>query len=329
LDRGKPNDIIPRQNAPDDDRHGLKTQEKWMKKTSDASILVTDSGLGGLSVFNRIAACLADNSPWPGVDLTYFNAWPAPMRGYNHFDTLERRVRVFDNALRAMDRFDPDQILIACNTLSVIYPFTPFAKETKKEVREIVSHGVQMLFEHLTRDPSSVAVVFGTPSTVQAASHEKGLRALGISKERILSIGCTNLAGYIEREPFSDIVGRTIDQCVGEAVRQLDGTSGPVHAALCCTHFGYRQTLFRQAFDQHTRLPVTLSNPNIRMANQVFEPQGKHKFERPDIRVRIVSQAVWEKEQIAAFLKLMPDMTRAVREALLNYEQTDTLFSVA
>ncbi len=29
-----------------------------MKKTSDASILVTDSGLGGLSVFNRVAASL-------------------------------------------------------------------------------------------------------------------------------------------------------------------------------------------------------------------------------------------------------------------------------
>ncbi len=67
------------------------------------------------------------------------------MRGYNHFETLERRVRVFDNALRAMDRFDPDQILIACNTLSVIYSHTPFARETNKKVREIVSHGVEML----------------------------------------------------------------------------------------------------------------------------------------------------------------------------------------
>jgi glutamate racemase len=299
-----------------------------MKNASKTSILVTDSGLGGLSIFNRIAAHLADQSVWPGVDLTYFNAWPAPMRGYNHFDTLERRVRVFDNALRAMDRFDPDQILIACNTLSVIYPHTPFARKTNKEVREIVSHGVEMLFEHLTRDPSSMAVVFGTPSTAEAASHEKGLRALGISKERILSIGCTNLAGYIEREPFSRIVGQTIDHFVREAVRQLEGTSGPVHAALCCTHFAYRQTLFRQAFDQHMNRPVTLSDPNIRMADQVFEPRGKQRFERPGIRVKIVSQAVWPKEQIQAYLKLMPDMTEAVREALLNYEHNDTLFSV-
>jgi glutamate racemase len=299
-----------------------------METTSKTSILVTDSGLGGLSVFNRIAAHLADQSAWPGVDLTYFNAWPAPMRGYNHFDTLERRVRVFDNALRAMDRFDPDQILIACNTLSVIYPHTPFARETNKQVREIVSHGVEMLFEHLARDPSSVAVVFGTPSTVEAASHEKGLRALGISKERILSIGCTNLAGYIEREPFSDIVGQTIDQFVGEAARQLEDTSGPVHAALCCTHFGYRETLFRRAFDHHMNRPVTLSDPNIRMADQVLESRGKPAFERPCIRVKIVSQAVWQKEQIQAYLKLMPDMTEAVREALLNYEHNDTLFSV-
>lgn len=299
-----------------------------METPSKTSILVTDSGLGGLSVFNRIAAQMAEKSLWSDVDLTYFNAWPAPLRGYNHFDTLERRVRVFNNALHAMDRFDPDQILIACNTLSVIYPHTPFARDTKKQVREIVSHGVEMLFEHLNRDPSSVAVVFGTPSTVQAASHEKGLRDLGISKERILSIGCTNLAGYIEREPFSDIVGETIDHFVGEAARRLQGTSGPVHAALCCTHFGYRQSLFRQAFDRHMNRPVTLSDPNIRMADQVFELEGKSRFERPDMRVKIVSQAVWQKEQIQAYLKLMPDMTEAVREGLLNYEHNNTLFSV-
>jgi glutamate racemase len=299
-----------------------------METISKTSILVTDSGLGGLSVFNRIAGQMAEKSLWSDVDLTYFNAWPAPLRGYNHFDTLERRVRVFNNALHAMDRFDPDQILIACNTLSVIYPHTPFARDTHKQVREIVSHGVEMLFEHLNRDPSSVAVVFGTPSTVQAGSHEKGLRDLGIAKERVLSIGCTNLAGYIEREPFSDIVGQTIDHCVGEAARRLEGTSGPVHAALCCTHFGYRKTLFRQAFDRHMNRPVTLSDPNIRMADQVFEPAGKSRVEGPDIRVRIVSQAVWQQEQIQAYLKLMPDMTDAVREALLNYEHNDRLFSV-
>jgi hypothetical protein len=41
-----------------------------------------------------------------------------------------------------------------------------------------------------------------------------------------------------------------------------------------------------------------------------------------------VSQAVWQKEQIQAYLKLMPDMTEAVREGLLNYEHNNTLFSV-
>lgn len=296
---------------------------------SERSILVTDSGLGGVSVFNRIAARLENGSPWQKVNLIYFNAWPAPLRGYNHFDTLERRVRVFDNAMTAMNRFDPDEIYIACNTLSVIYPHTPFAKKGEKKVEGIVDYGVQMLFQHLSDNPESIAVIFGTPSTAEAGSHRKGLNALGIPDERILSIGCTDLAGYIEREPFSDKVGKAIDHYVREAARQFGNGVKQVYAALCCTHFGYRQTLFEKAFAEVTQCPVTLLNPNIPMADSVFEDMDADSVEGADIRVKMVSQAVWNEKQIEAYIELMPDMTPAVREALTGYEQSDTLFSVA
>ena len=230
------------------------------------SILVTDSGLGGLSVFNDIARRLEKESPWEQVRLTYVNAWPAPHRGYNHYPTPEKKAEVFNNAMEAMAAYEPDRILIACNTLSVVYTETRFARTTRIPVEGIVDHGVRMLHKRLDADPGSKAVIFGTPTTAEARSHEKGLVDLGTDKNRIITVACTNLAGYIEREPFSTKVADTIEGFVKETADRLNGSGGRVYAGLCCTHFGYRKALFSQAFQNHFKGCAALLNPSERMA---------------------------------------------------------------
>lgn len=292
------------------------------------SIVITDSGLGGLSVFNDIANRLEQSSPWPSVQLVYFNAWPAPHRGYNHFDTKEKRARVFSNALSRMLDFDPHRILIACNTLSVIYPHTPFCESARTPVEGIVDHGVNLFYENLAADPGSVAVILGTPTTIEAKSHETGLIRLGIQPERIINIGCTNLAGWIEREPFSEAVTQMIKTFVKEAGHKLGNFNGPIYAGLCCTHFGYKEALFKQAFAEFVSDKVTLLNPNVRMAGRIFESAGQEGISPARIHRRIVSKAVWTDEQIEGVIELMPDMSDPTRAALKNYTLDPRLFSV-
>ncbi|MFU8769807.1 MAG: hypothetical protein ACNA7H_08740, partial [Desulfotignum sp.] len=79
------------------------------------TIVVTDSGLGGLSVFAGIAAGLARTVPGSGIHLIYVNAWPETGKGYNHYPDMARKAAVFDQALAAMARFRPDALVIACN----------------------------------------------------------------------------------------------------------------------------------------------------------------------------------------------------------------------
>lgn len=293
------------------------------------SILVTDSGLGGLSVFNDIARQLEQSSPWETVQLTYFNAWPAPCRGYNHYPTPEKRIKVFNNAMNAMLAYSPDRILIACNTLSVIYPQTEFAASTNIPVQGIVDHGVQMLHDRLTSNPGSKAVVFGTPTTIQAKSHKKALTDRGIEPDRIITTACTDLAGFIEREPFSQTVTDMIQTYVKEAVDQMKGFSGRVYAALCCTHFGYRKSLFKNAFEQHFDGSAELLNPNEEMAKRIFDGTQTGRTVQPaEVKTKIVSQAVWSKDQVDDCLNLLKDSPESVRIALTNYEQNDHLFSV-
>lgn len=292
------------------------------------SVLVTDSGLGGLSVFNEIANRLDQGSPWQKVKLIYFNAWPAPHRGYNHFNSEEKRTRVFNSALNAMAEFEPDCILIACNTLSVIYPNTEFAKLSDIPVEGIVDHGVRMVYEKLVADPDSMAVILGTPTTIEARSHEDALIRRGIDKDRIINIGCTNLAGWIEREPFSTTVNEMIRQFVNETAGELGNFSGNLYAALCCTHFGYRQKQFAQAFAESVSAKVTILDPNLRMAQQLFASTDKSTLLPAQTEQHIVSKAVWAQEQVGAYLDLLQDISPATQDALRNYQLDQQLFSV-
>ena len=81
------------------------------------SLVITDSGLGGLSICADIVKGLQSRRSYRSVSLTYFNAWPEQDRGYNLLPGMAERIRVFDRALAAMLRFGPDRILIACNTM--------------------------------------------------------------------------------------------------------------------------------------------------------------------------------------------------------------------
>lgn len=293
---------------------------------ADTTILVTDSGLGGLSVFAGMANALSQDARYDNISLVYFNAWPSQYKGYNHYPDREARAKVFHNAMAAMDGFNPDHIYIACNTLSVIYPFTRFARETTTPVTGIVDHGVEMIYNCLASDDQARAVVFGTPTTVQENTHKAALVDRGIHPDRIITQGCLNLAGKIERTPFGDEVAEMIDANARDAAALLGNGSGKVYAALCCTHFGYRRDLFRDALARHARADVEILNPNEEMVNRACtdaRPGGT-----PRIKMKIVSRVTWEPSRIAAYERLLADVSPDTVAALKQYTLDKDLFSI-
>src|SRR5450759_529752 len=110
-----------------------------VRKKPDVTIVVTDSGLGGLSVAADLAARLPASGIVRSARIVFVNAEPDVALGYNDMKLEADKVRVFDAALAAMEtRYKPDLILIACNTLSVVYPGTAHAKKGRTETVEIV-----------------------------------------------------------------------------------------------------------------------------------------------------------------------------------------------
>src|SRR4051794_16308220 len=113
-------------------------------------ILITDSGVGGLSVCayaERFVRTCGFTEP---VRLTFANASPANDYGYNSMPTRAAKIETFDRFLRNVtDRYKPDFIYVACNTLSVLRADTPFVKTASIPVKGIVETAVDLVHEEL------------------------------------------------------------------------------------------------------------------------------------------------------------------------------------
>ncbi len=292
------------------------------------SIVIVDSGLGGLSICADIAGRFVEKCSFKHVDLTYVNAWPEQNRGYNALPDMATRIRVFDAALMACLQFNPDMILIACNTLSILYPQTPFASAAKVPVVGIVDFGVQMVFEQLQNNPESQAVILGTLMTVNSQTHKKRLVGKGIVPQRIIGQPCDQLATQIESGPASQIVNGMIDRYLGEAAGKIQKNNAPVFAVFCCTHFNYSRELFRSWLKHHLGDNVTIINPNSALSDHLLGLYPDGVVAETMVKVSVVSRIVWNDEKVKAIADVVSEISPQTAEALRNYQQDVNLFAV-
>jgi len=290
------------------------------------SIVIIDSGLGGLSICADIARGFAEKRSVKQVDLTYFNAWPEQNRGYNALPDTAARIRVFNAALMACRQFNPDMILIACNTLSILYPQTPFAAETDIAVVGIVDFGVQMVYEQLQKHPESQALILGTLTTVNTQTHKNSLVEKGIAPERIIGQPCDQLATTIESGPSSPVVSEMIDRFLKDAARKIKQNEAPVFAVFCCTHFDYSRELFKPLLQHHMGDHVTMINPNSAMSAHLLGLYQNEVVRETAVHVRVVSRIVWNDEKVKAIAAAVSEISPLTAEALKNYRQDANLF---
>ncbi len=291
------------------------------------SIVIADSGMGGLSICADIVNGLQARRSYRTVSLTYFNAWPEQDRGYNLLPGMPERIRVFDRALGAMLCYQPDLILIACNTLSTIYAHTPFNKHAPVRVVDIIDFGVDLIHAQLSARADSRVIILGTPTTIEADTHRTRLVGRGILAERIICQPCDRLAGEIEKEPEGATVRAMVESYIRQAAEHVPDRRGPVAAALCCTHYGYSQRVFEAALQAGFEGPITILNPNKAMSAAMladFAPQGQE-----DVRIdlKVVSRIVWSDEKIASIARLLETTSPLTAGALRQYRHDPDLFT--
>ncbi|HEX7615540.1 MAG TPA: hypothetical protein VF554_09700 [Thermoanaerobaculia bacterium] len=297
------------------------------QKKPDVTIVVTDSGLGGLSVAADLAARLPESGIVRSARIVFVNAEPDTAFGYNDMKLEADKIRIFDGALAAMEaRWKPDLILIACNTLSVVFPRTEHAKKGGTETVEIVGLGADLIRRELAAEPDATAVVFATKTTIESGAHKKILVGNGVPADHVVGEACPKLAGAIERGASSDETVAYVKKFVAEALEKRPVKGGPLVVSLNCTHYGYVKPLWEQAFAGAGYPGVKVLDPNPLMTDLVLKEGGARRCPGTKVSVEVVSKVPIDEGTRRNLGALLRQVSPKTADALGRYHREPALF---
>ncbi len=286
-------------------------------------ILITDSGVGGLSVVAYAERFVRTQGFREPVRLTFANAAPANDYGYNSMLSREEKLATFDRFLRNVtERFAPDAIYVACNTLSVLLPDTPYFQNAPVPVKGIVETGVALLLRELEADPRSVAMIFGTQTTIDAGTYPRLLIERGVEPSRIVSQACPGLADTISEDREGAKTAAEIRGWVAAAIQKMPHAA-PVVASLACTHYGYRKDLFAAAF-REAGIDALVVNPNERAVDDLFGANAAGVHHQAE--VRFVTRYAIPDATVEALTYFLSGISQRTVEAMQKFEHLPDLF---
>ncbi|MHB8800836.1 MAG: aspartate/glutamate racemase family protein [Thermoanaerobaculia bacterium] len=299
------------------------------REKAEVTIVVTDSGLGGLSVVADLASRLPASGIVRSARIVFVNALLDDAIGYNDLRHEADKVRVFDAALAAMERrYRPDLILVACNTLSVFYGKTEHARRGTRETVSIVPMGAKLVERALREQPEATAVLFATKGTIDSGAHRRLLVEAGVEDGRIVGQACPRLTGAIERGAHSEETRDRLRGFVEEAVGKLPGKKGPLVVSLNCTHFGYARPLWEETFESFGFPGVRVLDPNPLMTDHVLAEGGSKRYEETKVTVEVVSKTPIPPDVRDALGALLRTTSPASADALSRWTHVPDLFHV-
>lgn len=220
------------------------------------TILLFDSGLGGLTVYREVARARPDARCIYAADDALF-----PWGAVEEKRLMERAIGLMEGFIVA---YNPDLVVIACNTASTLVlpalrqrfdlPFVGTVPAIKPACAASVSKRVSVL---------------GTQATVKREYTHELIRQYGAGCDVTL-VGSAQLAGFAERElagdPASDAALRVeIAPCFVEE----DGARTDT-VVLACTHY----PLLTERFAALAPWPVRWIDPAPAVARRVIELIG-------------------------------------------------------
>ena len=291
------------------------------------TIAVVDSGLGGLSIAAQAVERLTEDRRFRTARIVFFNVLFSEQGGYNSLGSRVEKIRVLDSALKSITGSQsPDLILIGCNTLSVLYPDTDFARSSPVPVRGIVDSGVDPIAQKLRAFPESYVIILGTQTTVEEGLHRDELINKGFLPERIVQQSCPDLVPYIELGYDSSDTEMLIAAYVDEALQKLPEPGHSVLVSLNCTHYGYSLYLWQKAFTEMGSPPLAILNPNARMLDFLFSSQNHSRSRNTSVTVEVISMVQIKEAQQKSIGTWLQTISSRTAEALGSYKWDPDLF---
>jgi glutamate racemase len=220
------------------------------------TILVFDSGLGGLTVFREVAAARPDAKLIYAVDDAFF-----PYGGHGEAELVARVVALMGDLIA---RFAPDLIVIACNTASTLV-----LPQLRARYRVPFVGTVPAIKPACASSTTKRVSVLGTEATVKREYTRALIRdfAQGCEVTLVGSAALAPIAEDVMREAPADdaAIAAEIAPCfVDDGARRTDTV------VLACTHYPL-------LLDRLARLapwPVAWIDPAPAVARRVVELLG-------------------------------------------------------
>jgi glutamate racemase len=217
------------------------------------TVVVFDSGLGGLTVYREVVKLL------PGASYVYCAddvCFP-----YNELDEAALITRVLAVMRAVEQRYNPDLVVVACNTASTV------ALPALRQRFEVPFVGtVPAVKPAAAASRSKLISVLGTEATVQREYTLGLIRDFAAGCE-VTRVGSTRLASIAE----ADLRGEAVDD--GEIEREIadcfvekDGKRTDV-VVLGCTHY----PLLLERLQRLARWPVEWLDPAPAIARRVAD----------------------------------------------------------
>ena len=236
---------------------GASLSAAVLRGAPEPTILVFDSGLGGLTVLEQVRRARPDARYVYAADDAAFP--------YGRLSEPVLVQRVLDVMGRLIATHRPDLVVIACNTASTLvlpalrqrFP-TPFVGV------------VPPIKPAAETSRSRLVTLLATPGTV-ARSYTRDLIATYAAACSVTSVGSHHLAKYAEAE----LAGRSVDDAAIAAeiapcfVTAEEGRRTDV-VCLACTHY----PLLRPRFERLAPWPVTWIDPAPAIARRVTQLLG-------------------------------------------------------
>ncbi len=189
------------------------------------SVLIFDSGVGGLSVLREARAVLTGHQfIYVGDDAGF------PYGDWEEAPLLSRILSLFDTL---MDHYNPDAVIVACNTASTL-----ILPALRKQYDTPFIGIVPAIKPAAERTASGLISVLATPATVTRQHIQELIEEFG-GDCSVNLIGATRLAGLAE----DYMLGRPIDRAVlKEEITPcfIDTSQGKTDIiTLGCTHYPF------------------------------------------------------------------------------------------
>ncbi|MEM9540445.1 MAG: aspartate/glutamate racemase family protein [Cyanobacteria bacterium P01_E01_bin.42] len=276
--------------------------------------MVVDLGLGGLSVMAALTQRLQDIPLCDRARIIFLNLEFDTAINYENSSTQIEIVQQFDRDLVAISsQYQPHLLLIACNTLSVLYRQTQFIHNPLFPVVDIINMGVKTIARHLDKFPQQNVLIFGTSITTNSRLYSQHLESYG--SDRIIEQNCPFLAESIERNYASQETEEILESCIVQALNQLESTNKSIAISLNCTHYGYIIDKFRSHFANRGYPNIKILNPNAKMSDFLFSGKNLSRHLKTEVQVEVLSKIPIS----SSLAKLLEPISRKTVRAFFNY----------